>query len=233
MHGEYDVKAGVAHDIEVEFRNIRGPADGDEAESLVNLGPGLRLGGAEVLPETSIDEAAAIAKEADLAIVVVGLNGDWETEGYDRTHLELPGRTNELVAKIAAVNPKTVVVNQSVSRHPLSARRTAPWEALLIVYRTPPLVQGSAVTMPWVDQVAGLVQAWYLGNETGNAIADVLLGKVNPSGKMSLTFPKRLEDVPTYGHFSPQNGQVRYSEDLFVGYKSYHHRKIAPLFPFG
>ncbi|KAG8916398.1 hypothetical protein FRC01_003180, partial [Tulasnella sp. 417] len=203
--GEFDVKAGVAHDIEVEFRNIRGPADGDEAESVVDLGPGLRLGGAEILSEQSVDEAAAIAKDADLAIVVVGLNGDWETEGYDRTHLELPGRTNELVSKIAAVNPKTVVVNQS----------------------------GSAVTMPWVDQVAGLVQAWYLGNETGNAIADVLFGKVNPSGKMSMTFPKRLEDVPSYGHFSPQNGKVRYGEDLYVGYKSYHHRNITPLFPFG
>ncbi|KAG8943854.1 hypothetical protein FRC04_002477 [Tulasnella sp. 424] len=203
--GETDLKAGVAHEIEVEFRNIRGPADGDEDESLVSPGPGLRLGGAEVLSEQSVDEAAAIAKDADLAIVVVGLNGDWETEGYDRTHLELPGRTNELVAKVAAVNPKTVVVNQS----------------------------GSAVTMPWIDQVCGLVQAWYLGNETGNAIADVLFGKVNPSGKMSMTFPKRLEDVPTYGHFSPQNGEVRYGEDLYVGYKSYHHRNITPLFPFG
>ncbi|KAG8911925.1 hypothetical protein FRC01_005402 [Tulasnella sp. 417] len=203
-HGEIDLKAGVAHEIEVEFRNIRGPADGDEDESLVNI-PGLRLGGAEVLPEQSIDEATAIAKDADLAIVVVGLNGDWEAGGYDRTHLELPGRTNELVAKVAAVNSKTVVINQS----------------------------GSAVTMPWVDQVAGLVHAWYLGNETGNAIADVLFGKVNPSGKMSMTFPKRLEDVPSYGHFSPQNGKIRYGEDLYVGYKGYHHRNIAPLFPFG
>ncbi|KIO27415.1 hypothetical protein M407DRAFT_23347 [Tulasnella calospora MUT 4182] len=175
VHGEVDLKAGVAHEIEVEFRNIRGPADGDEAESLVNLGPGLRLGGAEVLPEQSVEEAAAIAKDVDLAIVVVGLNGDLETEGYDRIHLELPGRTNERVAKVAA---------------------------------------GSAVTMPWIDQVAGLVQAWYLGNETGNAIADVLFGKVNPSGKMSMTFPKRLEDVPSYGHLSPQNGIVRYSEDF-------------------
>ncbi|KAG8943853.1 hypothetical protein FRC04_002476 [Tulasnella sp. 424] len=204
-HGEVDLKAGVAHDIEIEFRNIRGPADGDEAETVVSLGPGFRLGGAEVLSEQSVDEAAAIAKDADLAIVVVGLNGDWETEGYDRSTLELPGRTNELVAKVAAANPKTIVVNQS----------------------------GSAVTMPWVDQVPGLVHAWYLGNETGNAIADVLFGKVNPAGKMSMTFPKRLEDVPTYGHFSPQNGKVRYGEDLYVGYKSYHHRNITPLFPFG
>ncbi|KAG8943855.1 hypothetical protein FRC04_002478 [Tulasnella sp. 424] len=203
-HGETDLKAGVAHEIEIEYRNIRGPADGDEAEALARIPPGLRLGGAEVLPEQSVDEAAAIAKDADLAIVVVGLNGDWETEGNDRPHLELPGRTNELVAKVAAVSPKTVVVNQS----------------------------GSAVAMPWIDQVSGLVHAWYLGNETGNAIADVLFGNVNPSGKMSMTFPKRLEDIPSYG-FGAQNGKVRYGEDLYVGYKGYQLRNIAPLFPFG
>ncbi|KAG9046687.1 hypothetical protein FS837_003840 [Tulasnella sp. UAMH 9824] len=87
--------------------------------------------------------------------------------------------------------------------------------------------------MPWIDQVAGLVQAWYLGNETGNAIADVLFGKVNPSGKMSMTFPKRLEDVPSHGHFKPQNGKIRYAGDLYVGYKGYQHRDVTPLFPFG
>lgn len=114
-HGEIDLKAGVAHEIEVEYRNIRGPADGDESETLVAVAPGFRLGGAEVLSEQSVDEAAAIAKAADLAIVVVGLNGDWETEGHDRTNLELPGRTNELVSKVIAANPKTVVINQSVS----------------------------------------------------------------------------------------------------------------------
>lgn len=116
MHGEADLKAGVAHEIEVEFRNIRGPADEDENEALVGI-PGLRLGGAEILAEQSVDEAVALSKDVDLVIIVVGLNGDWEAGGYDRTHLELPGRINELVAKVAAVNPKTVVVNQSVSRH--------------------------------------------------------------------------------------------------------------------
>ncbi|KAG9046686.1 hypothetical protein FS837_003839 [Tulasnella sp. UAMH 9824] len=204
VHGEANLRAGVAHEIEVEFRNIRGPSDEDENETLVGI-PGLRLGGAEVLPEQSVDEAVAMSKDADLVIIVVGLNGDWEAGGYDRTHLELPGRTNKLVAKVAAVNPRTVVVNQS----------------------------GSAVTMPWIDQVAGLVQTWYLGNESGNAIADILFGKVNPSGKMSMTFPKRLEDVPSHGHFKPQNGKIRYAEDLYVGYKGYQHRNITPLFPFG
>lgn len=104
--------------------------------------------------------------------------------------------------------------------------------------------------MPWADSVPAILHTWYLGNATGDAIADVLLGKKNPSGKLSLTFPKRLEDVPSYGHFHSENGEVRYAEDLFVvspepswefhvprhffqGYKHYHHRGISPLFAFG
>ncbi|KAG8897103.1 hypothetical protein FRB99_008457 [Tulasnella sp. 403] len=203
---EIVLEAGKSYDVEVEYRNVRGPADGDEDETTVDLSPAVRLGGAEVLhPQNALQEAADIAKDADVAIVVIGLNNDWETEGYDRSHLELPGLTNELVSKVAAANPRTVVVCQS----------------------------GSAVTMPWVDSVPGLIHAWYGGNENGNAIADVLFGKVNPSGKMSMTFPKRLEDVPSYGHFGSENGKVRYAENLYVGYKHYQHRKIEPLFPFG
>lgn len=105
--------------------------------------------------------------------------------------------------------------------------------------------------MPWADYVPAIVHSWYLGNATGDAIADVLLGKKNPSGKLPLTFPKRLEDVPSHGHFHPENGVVRYAEDLFVvsmksfleidvprqyllqGYKHYHHKGISPLFAFG
>ena len=105
--------------------------------------------------------------------------------------------------------------------------------------------------MPWADSVAGLVHAWYLGNATGDTIADVLFGKHNPSGRLSITFPKREEDVPAFGHFRSENGKVRYGENLFVvsqrywkgrlqgisqamqGYKHYQHRQLAPLFPFG
>ncbi|KAG6805815.1 hypothetical protein H0H93_004067, partial [Arthromyces matolae] len=119
--------------------------------------PGVRLGGAEVVdPERSIAEAVQLAKEADVAIAIVGLNGDWETEGYDRTTLSLPGRTDELVEKVIAANPNTIVVTQS----------------------------GSSITLPWADKVPALVHAWYLGNATGDAIADVLFGKHNPSGRL-------------------------------------------------
>lgn len=87
--------------------------------------------------------------------------------------------------------------------------------------------------MPWADTVRGLIQAWYLGNEVGNAIADIIFGTVNPSGCLPLTYPKKLEDVPAFPDLFSENGRIHYREDLFVGYKFYQHRKIQPLFPFG
>lgn len=89
------------------------------------------------------------------------------------------------------------------------------------------------MAMPWVDKVASIVQAWYSGNEAGNAIADVLFGETNPSGKLPLTFPARIEDTPSYLSFGSENGNVVYREDIFVGYKWYHARNIRPLFAFG
>lgn len=87
--------------------------------------------------------------------------------------------------------------------------------------------------MPWRDSVAGIIQAWLSGNEAGNAIADIIYGRVNPSGKLPLTLPLREEDVPAFLNFGAENGQVIYREDLFVGYKWYQARKVAPLYPFG
>lgn len=205
--GVYQLKAGVAHDILVHFCNVRAPADTDPNEAIMDSNPGVRLGGAEVQDtDELLASAVTVAREADAVVVVVGLNADWETEGNDRTTLALPGRTDELVEKVLTANPKTIVVTQS----------------------------GSSITMPWADKVPALVHSWYLGNATGEAIADVLTGKVNPSGRMSLTFPKRLEDVPSFGHFHSEHGQVsihhpfwrvhylyaisqvRYAEDLYV-----------------
>ena len=114
--GRVTLKAKQSHEIYVELMNVRGPADGDEDESIVLGGPGVRVGGGEVLePQTAIAEAVALAESADVAIVVVGLNSDWETESWDRTSLTLPGLTDELVERVGKANKKTIVVNQSVS----------------------------------------------------------------------------------------------------------------------
>ncbi|KAJ7472420.1 beta-glucosidase [Mycena galericulata] len=205
-HGVFNLKAGVRHNVYVEFCNVRGPADGDEDETVMDSNPGVRLGGAEVVDaDELLAEAVALAKDADAVIAVVGLNADWETEGNDRETLALPGRTDELVEKLVAANAKTVVVTES----------------------------GSSILMPWADKVPSMVHAWYLGNATGDAIADVLFGHQNPSGKLSLTFPKAEEHVPSFGHFHSENGKVRYAEDLYVGYKHFHHRRITPQFAFG
>nr|QNS30905.1 beta-glucosidase [Auricularia heimuer] len=204
--GRVQVKKGVAHEVVVEFMNVRAPADGDEDELVLVDGSAVRLGGAVVVDaEKEMEAAEKAAREADVAIVVVGLNSDWETEGEDRTTLALPARTDELVSRIAAANGRTIVVNQS----------------------------GSAVEMPWAEQVAGLLQAWYLGNNAGDAIADVLLGNVNPSARLSLTFPRRLQDTPSYNQFGSFSGSVIYGEDLFVGYKHFVDRALPSRFPFG
>ena len=87
--------------------------------------------------------------------------------------------------------------------------------------------------MPWVDNVNAIVQAWYSGNESGNALSDVLYGRVNPAGRLPLTLPVRAQDIPAYLNSRSENGQIHYREDLFVGYKWYQARNIKPLFPFG
>jgi beta-glucosidase len=166
---------------------------------------GVRLGHLPPVAEDSIARAAALAARSDVALVFVGLNGDWESEGHDRPDMELPGQQAALVEAVAAANPRTVVVLQS----------------------------GSPVSMPWLDKVAAVVQAWYPGQECGNAIADVLLGAANPSGKLPQTFPERLEDNPAFINYPGENGRVRYGEGLFVGYRYYEKKRVAPLFPFG
>ncbi|KAF5560190.1 beta-glucosidase [Fusarium napiforme] len=146
-----------------------------------------------------------MARGSDIAIVVVGKDHEWETETSDMVSMDLPGRSNEFISAVAAVNPSTIVVNQT----------------------------GSPITMPWKDEVSAIVQAWYQGQEQGNCLADVLLGTVNPSGKLPITFPKRIEDTPPYDNYPGENDVVYYGEGIYAGYRFYDHRKIEPLFSFG
>ena len=165
----------------------------------------VHLGGLSPMPTDAIERAAALATRSDVALIFAGLSGEWESEGFDRPDIDLVGRQNELIERVAAANRNTVVV----------------------------LNTGSPVAMPWLDQVAAVVQAWYPGQECGNAIADVLFGDINPSGKLPQTFPARLEDNPAYINYPGENGKVHYGEGLFVGYRYYEKKQIAPLFPFG
>nr|XP_019044516.1 beta-glucosidase [Kwoniella bestiolae CBS 10118]OCF23446.1 beta-glucosidase [Kwoniella bestiolae CBS 10118] len=167
---------------------------------------GMRLGAfPKIDPEQSIVEAVELAKTVDVPLIIAGLNADWESEGYDRPDLSLPLRTNELIARVAEVNPKTVVVIQA----------------------------GSAVSMPWINQVSGIVYAWYGGNECGNSIADVVYGNINPSGRLPLTLPVKEEDIPASLNYKSARTKTYYEEGIWVGYRWYNERKIKPLFPFG
>src|SRR5258706_4064117 len=152
-----------------------------------------------------IAEAVKLAKKVDVVVLVASLNGEWETEGADRLDMKLPGDQNELIKQVSKANKNTIVV----------------------------LNVGSPVEMPWIDRVPAVLQLWYDSQEQGNALADILFGDVNPSGKLSTTFPVRLEDNPAYINYPGENGKVRYGEGIFVGYRYYDKKDVAPLFPFG
>ena len=165
----------------------------------------LRFGAAPVAGEADIAEAVELARQSDVALLFVGNTGEWDGEGIDRPNLDLPGRQNELIERVAAANPKTVIVLQT----------------------------GAPIVMPWLDKVSAVLQAWYPGQEAGNAIVDVLLGAVDPGGRLPQTFPHRLEDDPTAINYPGERGRVRYGEGIFIGYRYYERKKLAPLFPFG
>ncbi|MCO5217025.1 MAG: glycoside hydrolase family 3 C-terminal domain-containing protein [Thermomicrobiales bacterium] len=151
-------------------------------------------------------EAVETAKAADIAVVVIGLPDSYETEGRDRSHIDLPDAHNTLVSRVHEVQPNTVVV----------------------------LINGSAVDLSWVSYVPAIVEGWLTGQGSGGAIADVLTGTVNPSGKLAESFPWRIEDTPTYTSFWPDaHGVIPFSEGVFYGYRWYDTRDIEPHFPFG
>lgn len=157
--------------------------------------------------DTSIEEAIEIASVSDTVVFVVGLNQDWESESYDRPTLSLPLRTNELIERVCAACP--------------SARKVVAIQA------------GSAVSMPWIDKVDAVVYACYGGNESGNALADILYGHVNPSGRLPLSLPKREIDIAANLSAKSARRRIEYSEGIWIGYRHFNARGVAPLYPFG
>jgi beta-glucosidase len=152
-----------------------------------------------------IAEAVKLARSSDVVVLIAGLTNEWESEGFDRVDMKLPGAQNELIERVAKANRNTIVV----------------------------LNVGSPVEMPWIDKVPAVLQLWYNSQEQGNALADLLFGDVNPSGKLPTTFPVHLQDNPAYINYPGENGKVRYGEGIFVGYRYYDKKEIEPLFPFG
>ncbi|MCM1113756.1 MAG: glycoside hydrolase family 3 C-terminal domain-containing protein [Muribaculum sp.] len=181
-------------------RQVMGAEDPDSEEQ--------RLQRQEILENRRklLEEACALAKEADTVIFVGGLNHDYDTEGRDRTDMKLPYGQDELIEALLEIRPDTVLV----------------------------IIAGSPVEMPWRDKAKALLWCYYAGMETGDALADILLGKVNPSAKLPETFPAVYEDTATYknGQFGLEE-RVVYQEGIFVGYRYYEKQKIKPAFAFG
>jgi beta-glucosidase len=199
---EKPLEAGRTYEIRVDYRAMPEGYEGIELRAV-------RFGAELPTSDAAIAEAIEQAKACDVAILVVGREGEWDTEGLDLPNMRLPGRQEELIDNVAAINPRTVVVLQT----------------------------GGPVEMPWLDKVSAVIQAWYPGQEAGNAIADVLFGDAEPGGRLPQTFPQRLSDNSAMTGdprtYPGENGHVVYTEGLAVGYRHHDADGAKPLFPFG
>ncbi|GJN74822.1 glycosyl hydrolase [Purpureocillium lilacinum] len=204
--GSKELVAGNPYKIRIEFGSANTTTM--KTVGVVNFGGGAANLGAclRMNHEEMIENAVKAAAEADYTILCTGLNKDWESEGFDRTHMDLPQGIDRLIAEVLEVAAdKTVIVNQS----------------------------GTPVTMPWADQARCIVQAWYGGNETGHGIADVLFGDVNPCAKLPLSWPVDVKHNPAYLNYASVGGRVLYGEDIYTGYRFYEKIGREVLFPFG
>ncbi|KAM5343512.1 hypothetical protein ACJ41O_012049 [Fusarium nematophilum] len=209
---QYDFIAGQSYDVVVESTISPVPnAEMHLAEDQISIHLGFVS--QEEMEADLLSEAVELAKQAELAVLFVGNTPQWETEGQDMASMALPadGSQDRLIAEVAKVNPNTIVV----------------------------ITTGVPVELPWLDQVSAVVQAWYGGQETGNSILDVLLGEVNPSGRLPISWPKKNEHTACYGHFgldSWDSREVEYVEGVNVGYRhfdSQYGTEKEVLFPFG
>lgn len=212
---EVELLAGVAVLVEVELQAPE-PELSRRALELSAVPPterdndasapsGVTVGYRDPLPKDLIGRAEGLAARSDAVVVVVGTNEDRESEGFDRDSLALPPGQDELIFRVARANSNVVVV----------------------------LNTGSAVAMPWAPDVAAVVQLWLPGQEAGNALADVLFGDINPSGRLPVTVPVRLEDSGAAAGYPPVDGQLVYGEGVRVGYRNFDASGVEPRFCFG
>ena len=181
-------------------------------DELQKLAEGVKINYSDGYPsddtfqQAMIDEAVKTAQSANVALLYVAMPGYKESEGYDRTDLDLTRQQVALIKAVTKAQPSTVVI----------------------------LNNGSAVTMSeWIDGTAAVLEAWMMGQAGGGAIADILFGKVNPSGKLAETFPLKLSDTPAFLNYPGENGRVDYGEGLYIGYRYYDRKGVPVLFPFG
>jgi beta-glucosidase len=193
VRAEVQLEGGRRYDLAVEFANLNRPMLG-----------GLKVGCLRAPPADLLERAVSRAASCDAAIVVIGLNDEWESEGHDRTTLALAGRQAELLERVAAANPRTIAVVNRARRSSSTGSSACP--------RAPALVRRL---------------------ETANALSDVLFGDVNPSGRLPQSWPRRLEDTPAFLNWPGGHGRVEYGEGLFIGYRWYDARKLEPALPFG
>ena len=165
----------------------------------------LRIGVRAPEDPLAFDAAVQLAARSQVAIVVVGTNDEWETEGHDRTTIALPGRQDELVARVAAINERTIVVVNA----------------------------GAPVAMPWFDDVEAVIIGFFGGMEMGHALADVIAGDTDPGGRLPLAYPHQLEDSPAMANYEPVDGVQKYSEGEWFGWRGQARANIAPLIAFG
>ncbi|KAM0234988.1 hypothetical protein ACHAP5_009850 [Fusarium lateritium] len=205
VRGEYKMKADQTYRLRVEAGSAS--TSRTSGGSFIPIpGGACRLGGSLKLePAEGIRKAVAAAKKCKHTFVVVGLNADLEKEGKDRESMSLPPYADELVSAVLEAQPNAIVVTQA----------------------------GNPIEMPWRHQAKTILHSWYGGNEAGNAIADVVFGKVNPSGKLPMTFPSRLQDGPSFLSFGSDNGRIYYADDVFVGHRWFEARGMEVAFPFG
>ena len=189
-----EVTAGRTYRLESELRS-----------SSMLPQSGVRIGARPLPPPDARKQAIDAAAAADVAVVVVGYDANWESEDRDRLSMDLPGDQDALVREVLAANPRSIVVVNA----------------------------GAPVTMDWAEQAAAVVQLWFPGMEGGNALADMLFGDLNPSGRLPTTIPRRLEDSPAFPFYPGENGVARYGEGLLLGYRHYDRRGVEPRFCFG
>ena len=166
---------------------------------------GAKMGHKPPRVEDPIGRAVAAAGAAEVAVLVVGTSEEWESEGHDRATMDLPGDQDELIRRVCAANPRTVVV----------------------------VCAGAPVSMPWADEAAAIVLPWLGGQELAHVLDDILFGREEPSGRLPITLPQRLEHSPAYGSFPGSDDRCFYSEGLLVGYRWYDTRHLPVHFPFG